>query len=59
MAALYLAVLLALLPGVAHAEDAPEPPTRYFYFWRDYGSEAMYGPLWVFIGETGARFGEA
>ena len=56
MAALYLAVVLALLPATAYAEDAPEPtqeptpaPTRYFYFERDYGSEAMFGPLWVFL----------
>ena len=29
----------------------PAPPTkpRYFYFGRDYGSEALYGPLWVFV----------
>lgn len=26
----------------------PRKP-RYFYFGRDYGSEALYGPLWVFV----------
>jgi hypothetical protein len=25
------------------------PPPRYFYHGRDYGSEALYGPLWVFM----------
>jgi hypothetical protein len=28
---------------------APPPKPRYFYFGRDYGSEALYGPLWVFV----------
>ena len=27
----------------------PPAKPRYFYFGRDYGSEAMYGPLWVFV----------
>ena len=27
----------------------PPAKPRYFYFGRDYGSEALYGPLWVFV----------
>jgi hypothetical protein len=33
--------------SVATAVVAPKP--RYFYHGRDYGSEALYGPLWVFM----------
>lgn len=47
------AVALALPAALARA-DAPPPgdpaaPVRYFYFGRDYGSESMFGPLWVFV----------
>jgi hypothetical protein len=28
---------------------APPPRPRYFYFGYDYGTQALYGPLWVFI----------
>jgi hypothetical protein len=42
-------VLAALMSSQALAEDDAPPPTRYFYLQRDYGSEAMYGPLWVFL----------
>ncbi len=31
------------------AAPAPVEPARYFYFARDYGTQAMYGPLWVFL----------
>jgi hypothetical protein len=43
--------LAALVSSQALAEDdaAPPTPTRYFYFQRDYGTEAMYGPVWVFL----------
>ena len=37
-----------LAPPVAAAPVPPAKP-RYFYFGRDYGSEALYGPLWVFV----------
>ena len=40
-------------PGLAHAQrrpEAPEPqPEPYFYKGYDYGSQALYGPLWVFL----------
>ena len=38
-------------PLTPPAAVAPNPPIkpRYFYFGRDYGSEALYGPLWVFV----------
>jgi hypothetical protein len=29
--------------------SAPPSKPRYFYFGRDYGSQALYGPLWVFV----------
>jgi hypothetical protein len=35
-------------PLAAPLALAPAKP-RYFYFGRDYGSEALYGPLWVFV----------
>jgi hypothetical protein len=59
-----LAVLSLLLALPARADEpaaappaaaplvAPAPPPqkpRYFYFGLDYGSQALYGPLWVFI----------
>src|SRR5207248_8184628 len=49
-----LVVALALLPAAARADDGgdpmlPLPAARYFYFQHDYGSEAMFGPLWVFM----------
>ena len=49
-----VALALACVAAPAHA-DPPTPaapdaaPVRYFYFGRDYGSQAMYGPLWVFL----------
>jgi hypothetical protein len=36
-------------PGAAPAAPAAPAKPRYFYFGRDYGSEALYGPLWVFV----------
>jgi hypothetical protein len=36
------------VPPLAAGPAAPAKP-RYFYFGRDYGSEALYGPLWVFV----------
>ena len=41
-------------PGLAKAqratEAAPQPmPEPYFYKGYDYGSQALYGPLWVFL----------
>ncbi len=36
------------VPPLAVAPTVPVKP-RYFYFGRDYGSEALYGPLWVFV----------
>jgi hypothetical protein len=54
--AVMAAVGLALLAAPARADDAPAggapavgAPARYFYFRQDYGSQAMYGPLWVFL----------
>lgn len=38
---------IALAP-VASAR-VPQAPVRYFYLGRDDGSEALYGPLWVFV----------
>jgi hypothetical protein len=40
-----------LAPPVSAAPVPTLPPAkpRYFYFGRDYGSEALYGPLWVFV----------
>jgi hypothetical protein len=38
----------SLVPPLAAGPAAPAKP-RYFYFGRDYGSEALYGPLWVFV----------
>jgi hypothetical protein len=35
-------------PVAAAPEPPPEKP-RYFYFGLDYGSQALYGPLWVLI----------
>jgi hypothetical protein len=35
-------------PAPPPALTAP-PRTRYFYFGYDYGTQALYGPLWVFI----------
>ncbi len=35
--------------GPPAAPPAPPARPRYFYFGRDYGSEALYGPLWVFV----------
>ena len=51
------ALLLGLLclgvsfaPRVARAADESEPaPEPYFYKGYDYGSQALYGPLWVFL----------
>jgi len=47
---------LPAAPANAGAQPAPTPPgparpvkPRYFYQGRDYGSEALYGPLWVFM----------
>ncbi|HEY5090871.1 MAG TPA: hypothetical protein VIK30_12920, partial [Polyangia bacterium] len=39
------------LPSQSPRATAASPPARrrYFYFGRDYGSEALYGPLWVFV----------
>ncbi|HEX3905208.1 MAG TPA: hypothetical protein VH853_20435 [Polyangia bacterium] len=37
-----------LAPSLAAATAPPAKP-RYFYFGRDYGSQALYGPLWVFV----------
>jgi hypothetical protein len=37
-----------LVPPLAVPPTPPAKP-RYFYFGRDYGSEALYGPLWVFV----------
>jgi hypothetical protein len=34
-------------PGAGPGTRPAKP--RYFYFGRDYGSEALYGPLWVFM----------
>jgi hypothetical protein len=31
------------------SSDGDGAPTRYFYFGHEYGSQALYGPLWVFI----------
>jgi len=40
----------ALAPPLAPPLAAtPVAKPRYFYFGRDYGSEALYGPLWVFV----------
>jgi hypothetical protein len=45
-------------PPLASPAPAPAPPApslvqpakpRYFYFGLDYGSQALYGPLWVFV----------
>jgi hypothetical protein len=43
--------LHALAPNATVAAPVSTPPAkpRYFYFGRDYGSEALYGPLWVFV----------
>jgi len=40
-----------LVPPLAPPAPSLVPPAkpRYFYFGRDYGSEALYGPLWVFV----------
>jgi hypothetical protein len=43
MAAWLVAALIA--PGAR----ADEPARRYFYFGYDYGSQALYNPLWVFV----------
>ena len=43
-----LSIAPPLAPPVATAPVPPARP-RYFYFARDYGSEALYGPLWVFV----------
>ncbi len=37
-----------LVPPPVSPPALPAKP-RYFYFGRDYGSEALYGPLWVFV----------
>ncbi len=43
--------LHAPAPSATVAAPVSTPPAkpRYFYFGRDYGSEALYGPLWVFV----------
>ena len=44
-----------LVPPLAPPLAPPAPPLvapakpRYFYFGLDYGSQALYGPLWVFV----------
>ena len=38
-----------LAPPPAGGRRCRPPRPRYFYFGRDYGSEALYGPLWVFV----------
>src|SRR3982750_2483936 len=43
-ALLALALLIQTRPA-----RADEPPPRYFYFGYEYGSQALYNPLWVFI----------
>jgi hypothetical protein len=49
------AVVLACASASARADPQPPggpdpaPPVRYFYFGQDYGTQAMYGPLWVFL----------
>jgi len=47
LGALVVAVLIAS-PALA-GDDGPPPPSRFFYFGQDYGTQAMYGPLWVFV----------
>jgi hypothetical protein len=39
----------AAAAATAQPEGIPPAKPRYFYFGRDYGSEALYGPLWVFV----------
>jgi hypothetical protein len=41
--------LLALSLLTARPAGAQEPPRRYFYFGHDYGSQALYNPLWVLL----------
>jgi len=40
-------VVAVLIASPARAEEKAPAPTRYFYVGEDYGSQAMYGPLWV------------
>lgn len=37
------------LPLVVPTETTPNPKERFFYFGRDYGSQSLYGPLFVFL----------
>jgi hypothetical protein len=49
-ASLYLAAALILLVGHASpARAQSELRERFFYHQYDYGTESLYGPLWVFI----------
>jgi hypothetical protein len=45
-------VLLAIGVGSAGPAHAQERPARYYYFGYDYGSQAEYNPLWVFINRS-------
>jgi hypothetical protein len=39
----------AAAPASASDSPPPPPPQRYFYFGYDYGTQALYSPLWVFV----------
>jgi hypothetical protein len=47
----FLLALAILAPRAAHAQEEARPE-RYFYFGYDYGSQALYNPLWVFINRS-------
>lgn len=46
---LFLCCFALCTPHLAHAADDDAPREPYFYKGYNYGSQALYGPLWVFL----------